>query len=146
MSYTSASRLSRGQTSVAIAGATGDLGTARVHRLSDFIVSLISPVGFAIASILLGSQYKPFFSRVVVITRSVQSANARRLESSGATLHEIPAASDRQIQQQALNEALKGVDVVIDVLNHEAVELAEDLFDAALAQNVCVYVPSDFGV
>lgn len=129
---------------MAIAGATGTLGET-CKRVSGTI-DLIGPVGFAIASVFLESPYKPFFSRVIVITRSAQSANARRLKSFGATLHEIPTTSDRHVQKQALNEALKSVDVVIDVLNHEANELANDLFEAALAQNVCVYVPSEFGV
>lgn len=118
----------------------------RVENRVSGTISLISPVGFAIASVFLESPYKPFFSRVVAITRSAQSANARRLESLGATLHEIPAASDHHVQKQALNEALKSIDIVIDVLNHEANEFAEYLFEAALAQNVCVYFSGEFGV
>lgn len=149
MSYTSTARLSRGQTSVGIAGATGNLGAAPsscLFVLRCKMMILTDHEGFAIASVFLGPQYKPFFSRVVAITRSAQSENAKRLESLGAVLCEVPAGSDREAHKQALNDALKSTDVVIDVLNHEAEELAEDLFEVALAQNACVYIPSEFGV
>lgn len=105
-----------------------------------------SYTGFDITSIFLGPRYKHFFPRVVVITRSAQSEHARRLESLGAILCEIPTASEPQAQKQSLREALKGIDVVIDVLNHEAEEFADDLFEAALAENACVYIPSEFGL
>lgn len=102
-------------------------------------------IGFAIASVFLG-QYRPFFSRVIAFTRNAQSEHANRLKSLGAIVHELPASSESKNLRQELNSALKSIDVVIDVLNHEAEELAGCLFEASLEQSVPVYIPSEFGM
>ncbi|THH05095.1 hypothetical protein EW146_g9997 [Bondarzewia mesenterica] len=130
MSFTTSIGLSRGQMVVAIAGATGNLGSS-------------------ICPIFLTTPFKVFFSRVVVITRNADTERAVYLASLGAEVHRVPAGFQNGLSsKEALRTALRSVDVLINVLGHtaESERFAGELVDAALDSDVAVYFPSEFGV
>ncbi|KAI0059293.1 NAD(P)-binding protein [Artomyces pyxidatus] len=123
MSFNVSSRLSRGQSVIAIAGATGNLG-------------------MVIARTLLSHTYRPFFSRVVVLTRDSASQNARMLADLGADVHVLWGDI-----HDALRSALRGVDVLINALGRApGSEVPDALIQIAAEARVALYFPSEFGV
>jgi len=97
-----------------------------------------------VASIFLSSAYKPFFSRVVVLTRNPASLKSLYFASLGAELRHIPEGT--VAIKDALKSALRGVDVLINALNICAGMLSELLLESALNAGVRVYFPSGFGM
>lgn len=50
------------------------------------------------------------------------------------------------LDQQALNEALKGVDAVVNALGPSNHEEKTRLLDGVLASSAILYIPSEYGV
>ncbi|KDQ52019.1 hypothetical protein JAAARDRAFT_40622 [Jaapia argillacea MUCL 33604] len=119
--------LGRSRYVVAIVGATGDLGSI-------------------VAETFLSPPYRPFFSRVVCLTRDISSATAQRTTSLGAEVHEVDIGGDEG-QRDSLKKALTEVDIVISALPGKCpVSVRDELFDVALEAGVRVYFPSEFGI
>ena len=140
MSYLSTTRLSRARYVVAIAGATGRLGEHTVHYLlRDYLLIVIT--GKEVSEVFL-TTYRPFFSRVLALVRDPSSEGAKALAAQGAELHQVSDANPGP----SLAQALRGVDVVVNVLGAASAEFKDALFDAALGADVKVYFPSEFGM
>ncbi|KAH9949131.1 hypothetical protein B0H21DRAFT_729657 [Amylocystis lapponica] len=122
MSYLTSTRLSRAQYVVAIAGATGNLG----REVSEIFLT----------------SYRPFFSRVLALVRDPYSNGSIVLAAKGAELHHVTETDPRP----SLEKALRGVDVVINVLGAASADFKDALFDVALKSGAKVYFPSEFGV
>lgn len=85
---------------------------------------------------------------MIVLTRSSASPAVRSLAANGATICEVDLADglNAKERQEDLRNALKGVDVLVDVLAHYVEPAKTALFQAALDTGVKVYFPSEFGV
>lgn len=127
MSFTTSARLSRSQYTLAVSGGTGNLGQAIVRTLLK--------------------SYKPFFSSIIVITRSGSSTPAQALASEGALVREVALSSNlSDDQKKQLRSALGTVNVLIDALGPGTKSVKREVFKAALDEGVGVYFPSEYGV
>ncbi|KAH8116734.1 NAD-binding protein [Phellopilus nigrolimitatus] len=126
MSHTTSALLSRSQSVVAVAGATGRLGQVITET---FLTT-----------------FKPFFSRVIVFTRDPTSPKAQGLAALGAELAQFSFDQSSSESAGRLQESLKGVDIVANVLNQVDVRLKDMLAEAAVEVGAKVYFPSEFGV
>ncbi|KAL5511054.1 hypothetical protein ACEPAH_4269 [Sanghuangporus vaninii] len=128
MSHTGSAMLSRAQSSVAVAGATGRLGYVITEKLL--------------------TTFKPFFSRVVAITRDASSQKARALASLGAELHEVhlddPALGDEV--KASLRSSMNEIDIVVNALGMTSAQVKDVVVEAAIEADAKVYFPSEFGV
>ncbi|OCB86111.1 NAD-binding protein [Sanghuangporus baumii] len=119
--------LSRAQSSVAVAGATGRLGYVITEKLL--------------------TTFKPFFSRVVAITRDASSPKAKALASLGAELHEVhlddPALGE---VKAALRSSMNEIDVVVNALGMTSAQVKDVVAETAIEAGAKVYFPSEFGV
>ena len=84
--------------------------------------------------------FKPFFSRVVVISRSTSSSKALSLAALGAEL--IQTSFD----EKELLEALKGVDIVVNALGSTELRTKDAIAEAVVGASVAIYFPSEFGM
>lgn len=107
---------------VAIAGATGTLGS---H----------------ISSVFLSSPYRSLYSEIRLYVRNPDSPKAQALKELGATLVKVDI-----LDQEALDEALKGANAVINALGSLDHEAKAKLIEGVLRSNVALYIPSEFGV
>ncbi|KAL5532534.1 hypothetical protein ACEPAF_4308 [Sanghuangporus sanghuang] len=127
MSHTGSAMLSRAQSSVAVAGATGRLGYVITEKLL--------------------TTFKPFFSRVVAITRDASSPKAKALASLGAELHEVhlddPALGE---VKAALRSSMNEIDVVVNALGMTSAQVKDVVAETAIEAGAKVYFPSEFGV
>jgi len=126
MSHTTSALLGRGQSVVAIAGATGKLGQA-------------------VTKIFLSTSFRHFFSRVLVLTRDTSTSSSKSLADLGAELHQASLDAEDPASKESLKEALKGVDVLINVLGSTYGKQHDNLVETAIAADVKVYFPSEFG-
>ncbi|GJJ09344.1 hypothetical protein Clacol_003566 [Clathrus columnatus] len=122
MSLPMSAYLSRGQYVVAIAGSTGK-------------------IGYLISKVFLSPSYRPFYSEVRLFVRDTGSLKAKELAQLGGTLVKVDMHD-----HEALNKALKGVDVVINALGGPDHEAKSKLLDGVLASNAILYIPSEYGV
>ncbi|KZT00209.1 NAD(P)-binding protein [Laetiporus sulphureus 93-53] len=114
-------RLSRAQYTVAIVGATGNLGKE-------------------ISNIFLSS-YKPFFPRVIAVLRDTTKPEAKALTERGAELRQVDSAN----AVASFTRAFEGVDIVINAVGASPLEYNNALFEGALKSGVRVYFPSEYG-
>lgn len=84
--------------------------------------------------------FKPFFSRVVVISRSTSSSKAQSLAALGAEL--IQTSFD----EKELLEALKGIDIVVNALGSTELRTKDAIAEAVVGASVAIYFPSEFGM
>jgi hypothetical protein len=105
---------------VAIAGATGRAGTS-------------------ITKAFLSPKFRPNFSEVVLLSRSHSSPQLDAWAKEGATI--------RPYTQDALAEALHGVNIVINCVGSKGHALKDALLPAiAATPSVSLYFPSELGV
>ncbi|KAH9890549.1 NAD-P-binding protein [Cubamyces lactineus] len=108
--------------SVAIVGGTGGLG---IHISRAFLTDL-----------------KPNFHTARVLTRDPSSATAQDLAAKGAELHKL----DESDLPRTLDEAFKGVDVIVNVLAGQGpTEVKQAILQAAARSDVKVYFLNEFG-
>ena len=114
---------------------------------SDDTHTFLSILGQDITRVLL-EEYKPFFSPIIVLTRSASSLTAKSLAAGGAVIREVDLSGNATTDEQdkKLRESLSGVDVLIDTLTHYVEPAKLRVFKAALDAGVKVYFPSEFGV
>ncbi|KIJ52425.1 hypothetical protein M422DRAFT_222953 [Sphaerobolus stellatus SS14] len=122
--------ISRSQYFVAIAGATGKLGTQ-------------------IAKVFLSQQYRSFFTQVFLLVRNPDSAVAKELEGLGGEL--IQADFSQSFRPEDLTQTLrsKGVNVLVNALgtwDHDAKENLLKVVLGLITDNLLLYIPSEFGV
>lgn len=122
MALSTSAYLSRSKYVVAIAGATGNLG------------SIVSKT-------ILTEPYLTHFSRVSLLVRDPSSPAAQELKDLGGE----PVKIDFD-DATSLNDSLEGVDVLINVLGTTHHSAKDKLLTAALANDVLLYIPSEFGV
>lgn len=140
--------LSRAQASVAIAGATGHLGASDFYQVRNRIdIDINFLAGYVITETFL-TTFKPFFSRVVALTRDATSPKALTLARLGATVSEVPLDDQEQhsVNTSRLREALMGIDIVINVLGMTSMRMKDLLAEVAIEAGAKVYFPSEFGV
>ncbi|EED77737.1 predicted protein [Postia placenta Mad-698-R] len=116
-------KVSQAQYTVAIVGATGDLGKY-------------------VTAVYLSDQYRTHFSKVIVVVRDPESPGARKLAEAGAELRRVDAAN----ALSSFTRAFSGVDVVVNTVSNAPVRYHDALFDGALQSGVKVYFPSEFGL
>ena len=147
MAHLQSAHLSRGQSVVAIAGATGRLGSKK-HNITvhifDFLTAII---GLEVSRVFLSRSYRPFFSRVICMTRDSTSDAAKELAELGGEICLTPTlAGTHEAVVATLTNLLRGVDIVVNVLGSGAEDVKEALLDAAINSRVKVYFPSEFGM
>ena len=91
---------------------------------------------------VLTTTFKPFFSRVVALSRSYSSPDATRLAELGAEVRQMPDG----LVLDSLVEQLKGVDIFVNALGSTDLESKNALARAAITAGVAVYFPSEFGM
>ncbi|EED84085.1 predicted protein [Postia placenta Mad-698-R] len=116
-------KVSQAQYTVAIVGATGDLGKY-------------------VTAVYLSDQYRTHFSKVIAVVRDPESPGARKLAEAGAELRRVDAAN----ALSSFTRAFSGVDVVVNTVSNAPVRYHDALFDGALQSGVKVYFPSEFGL
>ncbi|EJD02544.1 NAD-binding protein [Fomitiporia mediterranea MF3/22] len=127
MSHTTSAMLSRAQSSIVVAGATGRLG-------------------YVITETLL-TTFKPFFHRVVALTRDASLSRAQTLAALGAEVTQIRLDEEHSDNiNDNLRNALKGTDIVVNVLGVTSARVKDVVAEAAIEAGVKVYFPSEFGV
>ncbi|KAI0675930.1 hypothetical protein C8Q78DRAFT_1074896 [Trametes maxima] len=130
--------------SIAIVGGTGRLGKS--PRYPSRHLACLTTDGssrrYYISTATL-TEFASNFHAVHVLTRDPSSAPAQDLLAKGATLYEFDESSLPTI----LDEAFKGVDVVVNVLPTLAIPTAtyQEVEEAASRSSAKVYFPSEFG-
>ncbi|KAF8588228.1 isoflavone reductase family protein [Ramaria rubella] len=122
MSFSTSAYLSRSTYVVAIAGGTGNLG------------SIISKT-------ILKQPYRIYFSRIILLVRNPATPISQELKGLGGELVQVDI-NDPIV----LNKSLKGVDILINVLGTQDHHAKDKILDAVLANNILLYIPSEFGV
>ncbi|KAI5121372.1 hypothetical protein M0805_001185 [Coniferiporia weirii] len=126
MSHTTSALLSRGQSAIAIAGATGRLGQVITETLL--------------------TTFKPFFSRVIALTRDSSSSKAQDLAALGAELAEVRLDGGGEEIVAQLRNAFQGVDIVVNVLGMTDALVKDVVAQEAIGAGAKVYFPSEFGI
>lgn len=145
MSHTGSAMLSRAQSSIAVAGATGRLGELDViivHRRPAYVVQL---EGQVLVKTLL-TTFKPFFSRVVALTWNASSSRAKELAALGAEVIEICLEGIKPSDEEHIRSALREVDIMVNVLGVTSAQTKNLIAAAAIESGVKVYFPSEFCV
>ncbi|KAF8517682.1 NAD-binding protein [Hysterangium stoloniferum] len=122
MSLPTSAHLSRSQYVIAIAGATGKLGSV-------------------ISRVVLTEPYRPFFSRVVLLVRNPASPVAQELKELGGELAKVDVKDSA-----AMGGVLRDVDIVVNALGPGDQDASDSLLEAVLANRILLYIPSEFGV
>ncbi|KAG8948711.1 hypothetical protein FRC03_000584 [Tulasnella sp. 419] len=107
---------------IAVAGATGNLGTYIIN-------ALLSPT------------FRPKFGEIIALSRSATSDAAKALIARGVKVVEI------DIQNvDSLAEALKGIDVFVDAIvsTPDTTTASSNFIKAAAKSEVKLYIPSEF--
>ena len=87
--------------------------------------------------------FRAHFSRIIALTRDATSTKATQLREAGADVVQVSFEGS----PANLLDALKGVDVVLNVLGGSASVAAKDgVAKAAVDSGAVVYFPSEFGV
>ncbi|KZT38700.1 NAD(P)-binding protein [Sistotremastrum suecicum HHB10207 ss-3] len=109
---------------IAIAGATGDLGTL-------------------VTRTLLQHPYDQIFSHVRILTRDVSSPKAQALKKEGerGIITQFDPSDEASVDQ-----ALNGVDVFINILGNIDDKTKDNLIRSLVKNKVKVYIPSEYGV
>ncbi|KAG8882833.1 hypothetical protein FRB97_007657 [Tulasnella sp. 331] len=114
------------------------MSSAASSNLTIAIVGATGYLGPSVAKAFL-NLHPETFSRVVILTRNPKSDSAKALEVLGADL--------LQVNGPIHAGALKGVDVLVNVLGTGVpVEESDALFKEAAASGVKVYFPSEYGI
>lgn len=86
--------------------------------------------------------YKPFFSTVIGLVRDPSSAAATSLAEAGVDIRKVSESDSAD----SVAEVLRGVDVVVNVLNSNAAAFKDVIGEAAIKAGAKVYFLSEFGV
>ena len=97
--------------------------------------------GRSVAAVLVGS-YKPYFSSVVGLVRNPSTEAAISLASAGVELRKVSGEDSAD----TVADVLKGVDVVVNVLNTDAASFKNIVAEAVVKAGVSVYILSEFGM
>ncbi|CCM05454.1 uncharacterized protein FIBRA_07674 [Fibroporia radiculosa] len=114
-------KISSAQYTVAIVGATGNLGKEVANQFL--------------------TNYRLFFPRVIAVGRDISTPEARQLVEQGVELRSVDPAN----ATESFTKAFEGADVVINVSAHAPLEYINALFRGALNNGVKVYFPSEYG-
>ena len=102
---------------------------------------MVDSTGIHISHTFL-TDFKANFHTVRVLTRDPSSAMAQDLAAKGAKLHKL----DESDLPRTLDEAFKGVDVIVNVLTGQGpVEVKQAVLEAAARSDVKVYFLNEFG-
>ncbi|THG98277.1 hypothetical protein EW145_g7451 [Phellinidium pouzarii] len=126
MSHTTSAMLSRAQSAVAVAGATGNLGW--------------------IVSEAFLTTFKPFFSRILILSRNLSSSRAQALSALGAELVHVRLDEVNPENAKSLQDVFAGIDILVNVLGRSDACVHDMLAEAAIQAGVKVYFPSEFGI
>lgn len=90
--------------------------------------------------------FKPFFSRIVALTRDATSSRARELAALGAEVVEIRLEDIKPSDEEHIRSAMRELDIMVNVLGPASAQAKDLIAAAAIESGVKVYFPSEFGV
>lgn len=111
----------------------------------NYYLSIPPFVGAVVSRVFLSPEAKQNFTKVICLTRDKSSSKSQELSALGAKLVETPEPSNPNAVA-VLAKALEGVDVVVNLLNAEAIETKDVLLKALIKAGVKVYFPSEYGM
>ena len=108
--------------------------------------TLTHPTGDVVTRTFLTQPFSPHFSRIIALTRSSSSPKSQTLAEAGAEIVQVSSFEDDTTVEE-LSKALKGVDIVVNVLGGAAsLKAKNNVAKAAVDAGAVVYFPSEFGV